>query len=166
MTIVYVILAGVIIWIGVKVADLADRLHGAERDNVTLAQQVRELGGTPRATVSPGPTGRPGRTGSSGAPGSTGRPGATGKAGKSGPSGDTGTPGTPGVAGSPGAVGPSGPPGPAGKDGQDGQDGKDGTAGEQGPAGPPPSSWTFTYLGIPYTCTPASDGSTDYTCSP
>jgi hypothetical protein len=57
------------------------------------------------------------------------------------------------------AAGPAGPPGPAGADG------KDGTDGQRGPAGPPPSGWTFVHDGTTYTCTPAADGSTHYTCA-
>ncbi|MBQ1167181.1 hypothetical protein KBZ21_55200, partial [Streptomyces sp. A73] len=37
--------------------------------------------------------------------------------------------------------------------------GEQGPQGERGPAGPAPSSWTWTYNGVTYTCTPSSDGS-------
>lgn len=142
-----------------------------QRDRVTLAQQasvrdqqirdlaaqVRRLGGTPVVTPPPpGPAGSPGAAGQPGVPGAVGRSGTAGSPGPIGPSGGRGPVGVPGQS----VTGPPGPAGPAGKDGADGKDGKDGKDGS------PPSSWTWTYLGVTYTCTPTSAGSSTYDCQP
>lgn len=116
----------------------------------------------------PGQTGRPGNTGNTGATGATGSPGV---AGRDGATGATGSQGQPGQDGQTGAVGPAGP---AGKDGQDGAPGPVGPAGPAGPPGQngsdgkPPTSWTFTYLGVTYTCTRnnTDDSSPTYSCTP
>lgn len=88
-----------------------------------------------------------------------------------GPKGERGEPGPSGSPGPKGEPGESvtGPPGTAGKDGADGKDGQEGAAGpqgEKGEAGPPPSGWTFTYLGVTYACSPVEPGSTQYSCTP
>lgn len=152
-----------VVWLVLEIRDVHDRLRQAQQDGQTLAQQVRDLGGTPKVTPSPGPAGRagqpgqPGRAGASGQPGRSGSTGPSGKPGSAGASGPPGTPGSPGTAGQPGEQGPAGPPGKDGADGKDGTDGKDGS---------PPSSWTWTYLGVTYICTPTSEGATTYTCEP
>lgn len=130
-----------------------------------LAAQVRKLGGTPVVVPPPGVAGSPGVAGQPGAPGrpgAAGSPGRSGGAGSPGPTGPAGPSGTQGAAGAPGQAvtgppGPAGPTGPAGKDGKDGTDGKDGS---------PPSSFSWTYLGVTYQCTPTSDDSTAYDCQP
>jgi hypothetical protein len=136
------------------------RLRQAEADNRVLAQQVRDLGGTPKVSPQPGPPGSPGPpgrpgisvTGPAGPPGPSGRPGRT----------VTGPPGKPGVT----VTGPPGPPGASvtGPPGPKGDKGDQGDKGEKGDPGPPPSGWSFTYLGVTYQCRPVSDGSTEYTC--
>ena len=109
--------------------------------------------------------GVPGRDGSAGKDGEPGKdstvPGPAGQPGKDGlPGADSTVPGPPGQAGAPGAdsivPGPAGPPGPQGPAGPAGRDGQDGTG---------PSSFSFTYLGMPYTCAPNPPGSSTYTCS-
>jgi hypothetical protein len=145
-----------------------------------LRQQVKAKGGTPvapdptkavadlgaRAKVPvpiPGPAGQPGPKGDKGDPGSPApiispSPGASGAAG---------APGSPGEAGSPGPTGPEGEAGPVGPAGPQGDKGDTGDRGDTGPAGPPPAGWTFTDgAGVTYDCTPDSDGSTHYTCTP
>lgn len=129
------------------------------------------------------PTGPiPGPKGDQGAPGKDGVDGATGPAGATGPTGPAGEPGksgadstAPGPAGKDGAASTiPGPQGPAGKDGAPGPTGPQGPAGEPGAPGADgangkpaaaPSSFTFTYLGTPYTCTPNPPGSSNYTCT-
>jgi hypothetical protein len=126
----------------------------AQRDNAVnhqavnqLAQQVRQMGGTPVVQPSqlPGPSGAPGLqgipgpAGASGAPGPSGAPGASGAPGRAGASGAVGAqgiPGAPGAQGSPGPVGPSGPPGPSGEPGPSGPSGPSGATGPAGPACP------------------------------
>jgi hypothetical protein len=128
----------------------------------------------------PGPPGPRGPAGPPGEPGATvtGPPGEPGKDGQDGAPGKDGAPGATGPPGSPGAT-VTGPPGEPGKDGRDGKDGKDGAPGPSGPpgprgdqgergprgeAGPPPSGWTFRWLGTTYECRPDAPGSTHYTC--
>jgi hypothetical protein len=149
------VLVVVAAWIGLAVSDVRGQLNDvrsqlstAERDNRVLAQQVRDLGGTPKVSPAPGPAGpagSPGVSGQPGASGAPGRPGAGGTPGSPGASGKTGAAGTPGSPGPSGAMGAQGPAGPAGKDGQDG---KDGATGPQGPAGSPgptcPSGYHLT----------------------
>ncbi|MET9073818.1 hypothetical protein ABZX95_16960 [Streptomyces sp. NPDC004232] len=139
----------------------------------SIVQGVQGVPGVPGPagpSGSPGATGSPGPAGASGAPGSNGRngsPGATGAQGSPGPSGQPGSSGAPGVAGQTGATGAQGPAGPQGPQGDTGPQGPKGDTGATGPA---PSSWTFTYppgaLGVTYTCTPDSPGSTNYNCTP
>lgn len=62
-----------------------------------------------------------------------------------------------------GCRGSVGPGGPQGEPGPQGAQGLQGDQGPQGDPGSPPASFTFTYLGIDYTCTdPDADG--NYTC--
>jgi hypothetical protein len=95
-----------------------------EGEVTTLAQQVRDMGGTPKVTPQPGPAGSPGVPGQPGAPGGQGGPGRNGSAG------------SPGVSGSPGPAGASGAPGSAGTPGKDGTTGAPGPKGDTGPPGP------------------------------
>lgn len=134
-----------------------------------LAAQVRRYGGTPvvappppAAAGSPGVAGQPGASGASGRPGVSGSPGASGTQGRAGVVGPSGAAGPPGQS----VTGPTGPTGPTGASGPAGKDGTDGKAGADGKDGSPPSSWTFTYLGVTYRCTPSSTGSTQYDCQP
>jgi hypothetical protein len=181
-------------WLAIQVVLLSHDLRTANNARDALANQVQRLGGTPvagppgsrgepGASVT-GPPGRQGEPGEPGQPGPSGAPGSSGSPGKPGRDGDDGSdgtsatgapgePGEPGPAGSPGANGEAGPAGPAGPQGEagpagppgpPGPQGEPGERGEQGPAGPAPSSWTFTYRGATYTCTPDGDGSTHYTC--
>ncbi|AYD86179.1 hypothetical protein SEA_BURRO_36 [Microbacterium phage Burro] len=105
-------------------------------------------------------------TGPAGDRGATGETGETGPPGPAGPVGPPGSQGEPGVAGSsgnqgePGATGPSGPAGPAGPQGEPGSPGATGPAGQSAF----PFTFTFTYLGIPYTCT-VTDNTTAAACS-
>lgn len=133
---------------------------------------VQGIPGTPGEPGSPGQSGKPGQQGNPGQPGQSGPPGQPGKNGQPGQNGTNppclaapnqcnGQNGTNGQNGNDGPQGPQGPQGPAGPAGQDG---KDGAQGPQGPAGPEPSSFTFTYLGVTYTCTDP-DGDGQYTCS-
>ena len=144
-----------------------------DRDLCAKAEQVQQ---NPTEAI-PGPKGDPGPPGRDGADGSDGQS-------VTGPKGDPGKDSTtPGPAGADSTVpGPQGAPGkdstvpgPAGERGPQGERGADSTvpgpqgpAGERGPQGEPgsgPSSFTFTYLGMPYTCTPNPPGSSTYTCS-
>jgi hypothetical protein len=102
-------------------------------------------------------------------PGPPGPKGDTGAAGKPAP---TITP-APGVSGQPGSAGSAGPAGPqgeagaAGPVGPQGDRGEKGDTGDTGATGPAPSGWTYTDgAGVTYNCTPDSDGSTHYTCTP
>lgn len=113
----------------------------------------------------PGPSGSPGNDGKDGANGTQGSPGPTGSMGPPGPSGSSGQDGIDGAAGQNGADGAQGPPGPAGPQGDQGPQGEKGDKGDTGATGPAPSKWTFQYLGVTYTCTPVSEGSTEYTCT-
>lgn len=80
-------------------------------------------------------------------------------------------------------TGPAGPPGPAGQDSTvpgpqgpvgpgstvPGPQGPEGPAGPSGADGQPPSSWSYQWLGITYTCTrtePFDPSTPTYTCSP
>lgn len=162
----------VLLWLVWTVRSLAGDLREANQARDALAQQVQQLGGEPvagppgsRGKVGPeGPEGEPGDRGPMGPQGPGGEPGPSGSPG---PSGEPGEPGKAGPSGAPGAAGEAGPPGPQGDPGPagpQGDPGEEGPRGERGPAGPAPSSWTFTYQGATYRCTPASEGSTRYTC--
>ena len=173
-----VVLGAAFAWIVLSIQGMAQDLHAKDSDIAALAQQVKGLGGTPVA----GPSGSPGKAGAAGTRGPRGprgSPGPGGTSGKPAPtltpspgaSGASGAPGKPGAdstvpgpTGPPGpsstVAGPSGPPGPAGSDGADGKDGSDGK---------PPASWTFTYLGVTYTCRPVDGFDPDnpkYDCEP
>ena len=170
-----VTLGGVLAWIVLSIQTMAQDGKQKDADIAALSQQVRGLGATPVA----GPSGSPGKAGAAGDRGSRGPRGSTGPAGASGKpaptltpspgaSGASGAPGKPGadstVPGPPGpsstVAGPSGPPGPAGNNGTDGKDGSNGK---------PPASWTFTYLGVTYTCRPVDNFDPDnpkYDCQP
>lgn len=142
--------------------NIRQELDQAKRDNKVLAQQVVALGGVPQVTPQPGPVGPTGSPGTNGVNGLNGRNGNTGQPGPAvtGPAGSQGPAGAT-VTGPPGVIGPSGAPG---KDGKDGADGATGPAGKEGP---PPSRWSWTdSLGVTYTCTQTSSGSTTYDCQP
>lgn len=153
------LIGGLIAWTVITVQGLAHDLEESNRARDALAQQVKDLGGTP--VVKPGEPGVRGRQGPRGEPGPTGPSGQNGKDGKDGKPGPTPKPGedgtdgkdgrpgpdstVPGPAGPTGATGeqgPQGPPGPAGADGKDGRDGTDGRDGQTCPDGyslqPPP----------------------------
>lgn len=90
-------------------------------------------------------------------PGPSGPPGVAGVAGK-----DSTVPGPQGVPGKDSTV-----PGPQGVQGQPGQDSTvPGPKGDKGDTGPAPSGWTFTFMGVTYSCAPSSPGSTQYSCQP
>lgn len=117
---------------------------------------------SPPASSIPGPSGPPGRQGLQGIPGPQGPTGPTGPRGLKGPKGQNGktVQGPPGVAG---PAGPQGEPGPVGPKGEKGDKGDRGDTGPTGATGPEPVSFTFTYLGVTYTCTdPERDGT--YAC--
>lgn len=146
------------------------RLLVNDRDLCAKAEQVQQ---NPTEAI-PGPKGDPGPPGRDGIDGDT-VVGPKGDPGKDstvpGPAGaDSNVPGPPGAAGKDSTA--PGPPGPAGPPGADstvpGPPGPAGPPGERGATGEPgtgPSSFTFTYLGMPYNCTPNPPGSSTYTCS-
>lgn len=148
--------------------DQAQQLRNEQARGDALAQQVRNLGGTPVA----GPTGargEPGQTvvGARGPSGPAGPTGASGKPGKDGSAGSPGPTGAPGPSGAPGADSTvPGPTGPAGQDGASGAPGKDGSDGKNGA---PPSSWTYTDQdGNEYRCVPVDNFDPDnprYQCT-
>lgn len=98
-----------------------------------------------------------------GKPGEPGQPGAEGQQGPKGDKGDKGDPGKPGPTPPPGEDGEDGQPGVPGEpgkngtDGKDGQNGTDGKDGVDGQNGEPPSSWTWQWGGVEYTCSRTSD---------
>ena len=164
----------VLAWVVITMQELGHDLKFERDYNRTLAQQVRDLGGKPvagprgeagKSVVGPrGPRGSTGPAGASGhpAPTLTPSPGTSGASGAPGkPGADSTVPGPPGPPGPSSTVaGPSGPPGPAGSNGTDGEDGSDGK---------PPAGWTFTYLGVTYTCRPVDNFDPDnpkYDCQP
>lgn len=161
-----VVFVGLIVWVALELWSVRQRLSAAESNSRILAQQVRDLGGTPRVTPEPGPTGPAGSPGPSGQPGAPGSPGQNGRNGTNGLTGSTGPAGPKGTQGAQGSPGPAGANGPQGATGPAGPKGDPGATGSPGPTGPPPSSWSWTYLGVTYTCTQDSPGSTTYTCSP
>lgn len=129
----------------------------------TVSKSVPQVG-PPGQRGLPGQQGIPGLPGQNGKDGQNGKPGAQGSPGPEGPyppcvampSACVGPQGPQGPAGPQGPVGPAGPQGPSGNDGHDGS---------PGPQGPEPDSFTFTYMGVTYTCTdPEKDGS--YACTP
>jgi len=174
------VLGAAVAWMVLSVQHLATELRTANDARDALATQVQRLGAKPIAGPAGsrgdvgglGPRGPKGSEGERGEGGPSGEPGDDGKAGRAGDEGDpgkggdSGPPGSPGNSGNDGANGSDGQPGPQGAPGPEGPRGEQGPAGEQGPQGPAPSSWTFTYLGVTYTCTPSSSGSTSYSCTP
>lgn len=142
-------------------------------------QRLRDNGAVPvvvpTATIpangSDGADGLDGLDGAAGSPGAEGRDGSEGLPGGIGPVGVAGSAGVDGTKGDTGATGPkgdTGATGPAGSDGANGAPGADGAVGQpgaNGADGQPPRSFTFTNLGVTYTCDdPEGDG--DYTCTP
>lgn len=113
-----------------------------------------------------GPQGPKGDRGEKGDRGATGRPGADGEDGDDGDNGSDGSSGSTGDQGPKGDTGPAGPKGDRGERGPQGPPGEPGPQGERGPEGPSPESFSFTYLGINYVCTPTAENDLDYTCSP
>jgi hypothetical protein len=134
----------------------------------TIVKDVPGAQGQPGASIV-GPQGPPGRDGVSPDPTQIAALAASMVHPIPGPSGP------PGVAGKdstvPGPQGPAGAnsnvPGPAGPQGAPGQDSTvPGPKGDKGDTGPAPTGWTFTFMGVPYNCTPNSPGSTQYSCQP
>lgn len=142
-----------------QIAALQSQNGDLARGAVALADQVKQLGGTPVVQPpSPGAAGRDGIDGRSGAPGKDGAPGAPGKDGTSPPC-LTEPPQCRGANGVDGA-GATGAPGKDGRDGKDGAPGKDGMPGKDGRDGAPPAGWTWTDGdGRTQSCT--RDGGTD-----
>jgi hypothetical protein len=133
----------------------ADHLaHSRANDNAAnhqavdqLAQQVRQLGGTPVVQPSqlPGPTGAQGIPGPVGPTGPAGVNGLNGSNGAAGRNGANGQNGAAGPAGMPGPIGPAGPSGSPGATGPTGPVGPTGPAGSTGPTGPAcPAGYTQT----------------------
>lgn len=117
-----------------------------------------------------GPRGEPGPPGGVGPPGPMGVRGQGGLAGPTGQRGEMGPAGPSGETGPQGSAGEAGPAGVAGEAGAKGETGDPGVKGETGDAGPPgpagyPISWSFEFMGIPYTCTDA-DNNHAYECAP
>lgn len=112
---------------------------------------------------------RQGEQGPVGPQGPRGPQGPQGIQGEQGIQGDQGVPGqngTSGINGTDGADGTDGATGPQGEPGEPGPQGPQGEPGPQGPQGEPgqdPESFTFTYLGVTYTCADG-DGDNNYTC--
>ncbi|NUP37040.1 MAG: collagen-like protein [Streptomyces sp.] len=187
------VIGGIIAWTIITVQGLAHDLQESNQRNDALAQQVKDLGGTP--IVKPGEPGAPGGRGEQGPrgepgpkgdKGEKGDPGKTGPAanpspGKDGQDGKDGANSTvPGPSGAPGQdstvpgpQGPAGPAGPPGKDGQDGRDGTDGRDGQTCPDGyslqPPPDDPDALVCrrdGAPQPSEPTSGPSTPAVLSP
>ena len=127
-----VTLFGVVSWSTLTVVGMKQDLGRAEKDRAALAQQVKNMGGTPVA----------GPRGNAGVPGRNGRTGDTGATGPRGTDGVNGAPGSSGSNGAKGSDGKAGRDGVAGAAGRDGVDGRDGAQGpkgdpgDQGPVGP------------------------------
>lgn len=124
-------------------------------DVAALAQQVRDLGGTP--VVQP--------------PAVAGPTGPTGPAGRDGTDGRDGRDGTspPCLSEPPQCRGANGDPGTDGQDGQNGADGADGRDGQDGVDGKPPAGWTWIDGdGREQSCTrnpDSPDNAPTYTCT-
>lgn len=163
-----VVVGAAFAWIALSVWTLQQDLRAANHARDALARQVQQLGEKPVAGP-PGSRGEPGRS-VVGPQGPRGEKGERGEPGRPAPTitPSPGPPGRDGEDGEPGAsvTGPPGPPGPSGADSTvPGPAGPPGERGEQGPPGPPPSSWTWEYGGVTYTCRPDAEGSTHYTCT-
>lgn len=142
--------------------ELRERTEILEQNQASLLAQLEDLGEAPDlSTEELEATGEEVLV----IEGDPGPPGRQGPAGRPGRDGEDGTNGRPGSPGRPGEAGETGPPGPAGPPGEPGAPGPAGPPGERGPAGPPPESWTFTHLGMTYTCTDA-DADRHYECTP
>lgn len=156
--------------VSMQVHAFGAQLRQAEDDRVVLSDQVERLGGVPLVSPSPGPPGQRGNPGPQGSTGPQGMTGPVGSPGPRGPKGDPGQAGVPAVNGTPGkdgGQGPAGEQGPQGEQGERGEAGEPGPRGEQGQPGPrgeTPAEWTFTHLGVTYTCRPVEAGSTTYRC--
>ena len=137
--------------VSAQINSLGERLRQAESDRVVLARQVEQLGGVPK--VSAGPRGEQGVQGPPGIHGSQGPSGPRGQTGEKGATGKPGPAGGTGPSGSPGAPGERGPKGEQGPEGERGPQGEQGPRGENGDPGPPPTSWTYTWAGVTWTCT-------------
>lgn len=148
---VVLLAAGLAWWVLASVRDLKHDLAQSRRDGQTLAQQVRQLGGTPAVTPQPGPAGSPGPSGQPGKIGPSGRSGRAPTQGEIAAAVSSYLQRHPPAKGRPPTMAEiltavSGylqqhPPaaGPAGMDGKDGRDGTDGKDGQDGASGPPPS---------------------------
>ena len=143
------ILLVLVFWLVLEIRDVHDRLRQAQRDSQTLAQQVRDLGGVPKVTPQPGPSGAPGQPGRSGQPGSNGRAGQSGANGQPGKSGQSGAPGAVGASGPPGAKGDTGSKGDAGEQGPKGDQGDPGSPGPTCPDGYHTTHTTVVTVGAP-----------------
>lgn len=141
---------------------VAQAKHAVE----SLAQQVKQLGGTPvvKPHEVPGPIGATGPAGEQGAQGIPGRQGVRGDIGPRGSIGPTGATGAIGPPGPTGLQGDTGPVGPAGPAGPTGPKGDKGDKGDPGAAGYP-GEFTFTFGPFTYTCTDP-DGDHNYDCAP
>lgn len=172
----------------VTISDVREQIRSGERDRAVLSEQVENLGGVPLVSPSAGPAGERGQKGEPGPPGPTGSPGreptkaeisaAVSAYLRENPP-PRGRPPTmqeimtavagylaknPPPAGEKGEKGERGEPGPTGPAGKNGTDGIPGPPGSPGPS---PSSWTFSYDGITYTCTRDDDTSEPrYVCTP
>ncbi|MGH3745819.1 MAG: hypothetical protein ACRDT8_00285 [Micromonosporaceae bacterium] len=146
------VLALVVAGIAVRVNGQQARLAASDDAVRALAEQVRDLGGTP--TVSPPPTPAPGPRGLAGLRGLQGEKGDPGRDGRPPSAGELLTAATralaadpppPGEDGTNGADGEDGEDGEKGEPGQDGEDGEDGARGEKGAKGDPgptcPAGW-------------------------
>jgi hypothetical protein len=146
-------------------------------DDRNLCEKAGQIAASPDRLVPgpPGPQGADGRHGIDGTPGPAGVQGAAGPQGPKGDTGATGPEGTSGPVGAPGSTGQTGAtgadstvPGPAGPQGATGPQGPQGPAGvdgTNGTNGTSPTSFTFTWAGQNYTCTPNPPGSSTYTCA-
>ena len=145
------VVAALALVVSLQIHAFGNQLRRAEDDRQVLSEQVEQLGGVPLVSPTAGPPGERGPQGPPGVPGPQGVPGPPGPSGKPGKPGADGEPGV----GQQGAEGPPGPPGVRGEQGP---------PGDRGPAGPPPAAWSFTWLGVTYTCRPVEPGSATYHC--
>lgn len=126
-----------------SVALVWQKLDTYSQTQTALANQVKELGGTPVVEPKNGEPGAPGPQGPRGPEGPQGPPGIQGKQGSIGVTGrspecllvPTRCVGPKGATGQNGAVGPQGPKGDTGATGKTGDQGPIGPQGEVGPEG-------------------------------